>query len=69
MLDDNRRATYNISNSPAPRSESIFTTFEDEVRQLVAVRHKETDFCSHLWLVLSCPVIFMSFFYPFLFWD
>lgn len=36
-LDDNRRATYNISNSPAPRSESIFSTFEDEIRQLVAV--------------------------------
>lgn len=37
VLDDNRRATYNISNSPAPRSESIFSTFEDEIRQLVAV--------------------------------
>ncbi|XP_022975698.1 uncharacterized protein LOC111475664 [Cucurbita maxima] len=37
VLDDNRRATYNISNSPVPRSESIFSTFEDEIRQLVPV--------------------------------
>ena len=37
MLDDNRRATYNLSISPAPRSESIFSTFEDEIRQFVAV--------------------------------
>lgn len=69
VLDDNRRATYNISNSPAPRSESIFSTFEDEVRQLVAVGHKETDFCSHLCVALSYPVIYMFFFFPFLFLD
>ncbi|XVF77410.1 hypothetical protein PTKIN_Ptkin14bG0040700 [Pterospermum kingtungense] len=36
-LDDNRRATYNISNLPVVRSESIFTTFEAEIKQLVAV--------------------------------
>ncbi|XVF03841.1 hypothetical protein REPUB_Repub05bG0027600 [Reevesia pubescens] len=36
-LDDNRRATYNISNQPVVRSESIFTTFEAEIKQLVAV--------------------------------
>ncbi|XWS51847.1 hypothetical protein CRYUN_Cryun11dG0017600 [Craigia yunnanensis] len=36
-LDDNRRATYNISNQPMARSESIFTTFEAEIKQLVAV--------------------------------
>ncbi|XWS27822.1 hypothetical protein CRYUN_Cryun25bG0012900 [Craigia yunnanensis] len=36
-LDDNRRATYNISNQPVARSESIFTTFEAEIKQLVAV--------------------------------
>uniref|UniRef100_A0A2C9W727 Bromo domain-containing protein n=1 Tax=Manihot esculenta TaxID=3983 RepID=A0A2C9W727_MANES len=37
MLDENRRATYNISSQPAARSESIFTTFEGEIKQLVAV--------------------------------
>ncbi|XVE80409.1 hypothetical protein DITRI_Ditri14bG0137300 [Diplodiscus trichospermus] len=36
-LDDNRRATYNISNQPVVKSESIFTTFEAEIKQLVAV--------------------------------
>ncbi|KAK8643951.1 hypothetical protein V6N13_013228 [Hibiscus sabdariffa] len=36
-LDDNRRATYNISNQPVVRSDSIFTTFEAEIKQLVAV--------------------------------
>lgn len=39
MLDENRRATYNISSQPAARSESIFTTFEGEIKQLVAVCH------------------------------
>ncbi|PSS06129.1 Bromodomain and PHD finger-containing protein [Actinidia chinensis var. chinensis] len=35
--DENRRATYNISNQPVSRSESIFTTFGGEIKQLVAV--------------------------------
>ncbi|KAL7217935.1 hypothetical protein ACSBR2_011207 [Camellia fascicularis] len=35
--DENRRATYNISNQPVVRSESIFTTFDGEIKQLVAV--------------------------------
>ncbi|GFZ12527.1 DNA-binding bromodomain-containing protein [Actinidia rufa] len=33
--DENRRATYNISNQPVVGSESIFTTFEGEIKQLV----------------------------------
>ena len=37
MHDENRRATYNISNQPVSRSESIFTTFDGEIKQLVAV--------------------------------
>ncbi|KAF2285739.1 hypothetical protein GH714_007535 [Hevea brasiliensis] len=37
MLDENRRATYNISDQPVTRSESIFTTFDSEIKQLVAV--------------------------------
>lgn len=41
MLDENRRATYNISSQPAARSESIFTTFEGEIKQLVAVCQKK----------------------------
>ncbi|XP_010060328.2 uncharacterized protein LOC104448222 isoform X1 [Eucalyptus grandis] len=36
-LDENRRATYSLSNQPEARSESVFTTFEGEIRQLVAV--------------------------------
>ncbi|XP_007020786.2 PREDICTED: uncharacterized protein LOC18593479 [Theobroma cacao] len=36
-LDDNRRATYNISTQPVARSESIFTTFEAEIKQLLVV--------------------------------
>ncbi|OMO83488.1 hypothetical protein CCACVL1_11383 [Corchorus capsularis] len=36
-VDENRRATYNISNQPVIRSESIFTTFETEIKQLIAV--------------------------------
>ncbi|PSR95595.1 Bromodomain and PHD finger-containing protein [Actinidia chinensis var. chinensis] len=35
--DENRRATYNISNQPVVGSESIFTTFEGEIKQLVTV--------------------------------
>ena len=60
MLDDNRRATYNISNSPAPRSESIFSTFEDEIRQLVPV--SSLGLCYYLWVVLSFDfhVFFLS---------
>lgn len=46
VLDDNRRATYNISNQPVVRSESIFTTFEGEIKQLVAVCIKDTGSCS-----------------------
>ncbi|KAF3453449.1 hypothetical protein FNV43_RR03889 [Rhamnella rubrinervis] len=37
VLDENRRATYNISNEPVIRSESVLTTFECETKQLVAV--------------------------------
>ncbi|XP_030542914.2 uncharacterized protein LOC115749985 isoform X2 [Rhodamnia argentea] len=36
-IDENRRVTYGISNQPEARSESVFTTFEGEIRQLVAV--------------------------------
>lgn len=42
-FDDNRRATYVISNQPVARSESIFTTFEAEIRQLVTVRNMQTE--------------------------
>ncbi|RDX67290.1 Bromodomain and PHD finger-containing protein 3, partial [Mucuna pruriens] len=35
--DIERRATYNMSNPPITRSDSIFTTFESEVKQLVTV--------------------------------
>lgn len=37
MLDESRRASYNMSNQPIGRSESIFMTFDSEMKQLVAV--------------------------------
>ncbi|GLU23710.1 hypothetical protein SLE2022_396970 [Rubroshorea leprosula] len=37
VLDENRRATYNMSNQPVVRSDSIFTTFEGEIKQLIPV--------------------------------
>lgn len=37
VFDENRRATYNISSQPVITSESIFTTFEGEIKQFVAV--------------------------------
>lgn len=37
VLDDNRRATYNISSEPVITSESILTTFEGETKQFIAV--------------------------------
>lgn len=37
MQDMERRATYNMSNPPVTRSDSVFTTFEGEVKQLVTV--------------------------------
>lgn len=37
VQDYERRATYNTSNLSATRSDSIFTTFESEVKQLVTV--------------------------------
>lgn len=40
VQDENRRATYHISNQPIPTPESIFTTFEGEIKQLVPVRYK-----------------------------
>ncbi|KAG2682301.1 hypothetical protein I3760_11G185500 [Carya illinoinensis] len=49
VYDDNRRATYNISNLPAVRSDSIFTTFEGELKQLVAVGlHAELSYARSL---------------------
>ncbi|KAF7139972.1 hypothetical protein RHSIM_Rhsim06G0218500 [Rhododendron simsii] len=35
--NENRRATYNIFNQPESRSESVFTTFDDDMKQLVPV--------------------------------
>ncbi|GMN51617.1 hypothetical protein TIFTF001_020776 [Ficus carica] len=37
ICEENRRATYNISNQPVLRAETVFTTFESEIKQLVAV--------------------------------
>ncbi|XP_077243656.1 uncharacterized protein LOC143884135 [Tasmannia lanceolata] len=35
--DENRRATYNVSNQPVTRPELVFATFETEKKQLVSV--------------------------------
>ncbi|XP_062017835.1 uncharacterized protein LOC133734210 [Rosa rugosa] len=49
VFDDNRRATYNISNQPVITSESIFTTFEGEIKQFVAVGlHAEYSYARSL---------------------
>lgn len=40
--DENRRATYSISNRLMVGSESIFNTFGAQVKQLVAVCNIET---------------------------
>ncbi|KAL5737608.1 hypothetical protein ACOSP7_030369 [Xanthoceras sorbifolium] len=49
VLDENRRMTYNISNQPVVQSESIFTTFEGEIKQLVAVGlHAEYSYARSL---------------------
>ncbi|XP_059441678.1 uncharacterized protein LOC132173981 [Corylus avellana] len=49
VFDDNRRATYNISNHPVVRSDSILTTFEAEIKQLVAVGlHAEYSYARSL---------------------
>ncbi|KAF5728410.1 hypothetical protein HS088_TW21G00557 [Tripterygium wilfordii] len=37
IVDENRRATYNEFNQTASKSNSIFTIFENEVKQLVSV--------------------------------
>ncbi|KAF5727952.1 hypothetical protein HS088_TW21G00092 [Tripterygium wilfordii] len=37
IVDENRRATFDISDQMVSKSDSIFTTFESEVKQLVAV--------------------------------
>lgn len=37
VIDENRRATYNISNQAVVRTESMCTIFEDEKTQLVSV--------------------------------
>ncbi|KEH33839.1 DNA-binding bromodomain protein [Medicago truncatula] len=37
VLDDNRRASYNMSNQPIIRTDSTFMTFESGMRQLVTV--------------------------------
>lgn len=37
MLDENRRTTYDISNQPVVKSDSTYTIFEGEHKQLVAV--------------------------------
>ncbi|XP_042478501.1 uncharacterized protein LOC122059644 [Macadamia integrifolia] len=37
VIDENRRTTYNLSNHPVVKMDSIFTTFEGESKQLVDV--------------------------------
>ncbi|KAJ4975708.1 hypothetical protein NE237_000814 [Protea cynaroides] len=37
VIDENRRATYHLSNQPVVRMDSTFTTFQGESKQLVSV--------------------------------
>lgn len=57
MANENRRATYNVSEQPVVQSESIFTTFEGEVKQLVPVCLKEP-----LYLIDFSPEFLCDFF-------
>lgn len=44
MLDEGRRASYKMSSQPIGRSESIFMTFDSEMKQLVAVCITSNEF-------------------------
>lgn len=44
VVDENRRASYDISNQPEDWSESVFTTFDCEKKLLIPV-------CSHLFIL------------------
>lgn len=44
VLDENRRLSYNMSNLPITRSDSIFMTFESDMKQLVTVCIKRIKF-------------------------
>ncbi|CAJ1964099.1 unnamed protein product [Sphenostylis stenocarpa] len=49
VLDESRRASYNMSNQPIGRSESIFMTFDSEMKQLVTVGlHAEYSYARSL---------------------
>ncbi|BAT88623.1 hypothetical protein LR48_Vigan583s001600 [Vigna angularis] len=49
VLDESRRASYNMFNQPIGRSESIFMTFDSEMKQLVAVGlHAEYSYARSL---------------------
>ncbi|KAJ1441352.1 Bromodomain-like superfamily [Sesbania bispinosa] len=49
VLDENRRASYNMSNQPITRSDSIFMTFESEMKHLVTVGlHTEYSYARSL---------------------
>ncbi|XP_044488040.1 uncharacterized protein LOC123212876 [Mangifera indica] len=49
VVDENRRATYNLSTQPLVRSDSVFTTFDGEIKQLVAVGlHAEYSYARSL---------------------
>ncbi|KRH18532.1 hypothetical protein GLYMA_13G066200v4 [Glycine max] len=49
VLDESRRASYNMSNQPIVRSDSIFMTFESKMKHLVTVGlHAEYSYASSL---------------------
>ncbi|XP_027341121.1 uncharacterized protein LOC113854366 isoform X2 [Abrus precatorius] len=49
VLDESRRASYNMSNQPFARSDSIFMTFESEMKHLVTVGlHAEHSYARSL---------------------
>lgn len=46
VLDENRRASYNMSNQPITRSDSILVTFKSDMKQLVTVCINRSEFYS-----------------------
>lgn len=58
-VDENRRSTYNASDQPVTRTESVLATFESEMKQLVVVCNKQ------LIVVFSIYTLFLLILFQF----
>lgn len=53
VVDENRRSTYDVSDEPVTRTESVLATFESEMKQLVVVCNKQLTPCFSIRLFLT----------------